>query len=566
MRTIFSRPDFLAGVRDMTPPLIGLLPFGLVCGVAAQALGASVWGALGMSAIIFSGAAQIVATQLIAAQAPVAVIVLTCFVVGLRLMMYSAAMAPHLKPLPPRWRNALAFLLTDQAFAAAIRRFRDSGDTRNGASYFLGTGVLLWATWQVSCLAGYWVGNVIPAAWSLEFIVPLCFLALLVPALGDGPTRVAALAAGVAVVALDSLPMRLSLICAGLIGIAAGLSRKAQRRDERARSALWIVIVAVGALNLPVAAVVHRAVRTRPDAAAGGARAALRAGGDADGDRGAGGGPARRGRGRSRALHTPSSSPRSWRRAVAWRTRSAAATIAAGMATLWLTQWAMLRAPRAPDNRMLRRIRLPSAYATLTQRIDHALRRHRHLHRHDDLMLAVNAAITLQRPLLIKGEPGTGKTMLADEVARALARPLLQWHIKSTTKAQQGLYEYDAVSRLRDSQLGDERVADIANYIKRGHAVAGVHRDDAGGAADRRGRQGRHRVPERPAARARPHGVLRLRDARADQGAAPADRLHHHQQREGAAGRVPAPLLLPLHPLPGQGDDGADRRRALSRA
>jgi MoxR-like ATPase len=85
-----------------------------------------------------------------------------------------------------------------------------------------------------------------------------------------------------------------------------------------------------------------------------------------------------------------------------------------------------------------------------------------------DLMLAVNAAITLQRPLLIKGEPGTGKTMLAEEVARALNLPLLQWHIKSTTKAQQGLYEYDAVSRLRDSQLGEDRVKDIANYIVKG--------------------------------------------------------------------------------------------------
>ncbi|MCK6389264.1 MAG: MoxR family ATPase [Zoogloea sp.] len=85
-----------------------------------------------------------------------------------------------------------------------------------------------------------------------------------------------------------------------------------------------------------------------------------------------------------------------------------------------------------------------------------------------DLMLAVNAAIRLQRPLLIKGEPGTGKTMLAEEVAAALGMPLLQWHIKSTTKAQQGLYEYDAVSRLRDSQLGDDKVKDIGNYIVKG--------------------------------------------------------------------------------------------------
>ena len=86
----------------------------------------------------------------------------------------------------------------------------------------------------------------------------------------------------------------------------------------------------------------------------------------------------------------------------------------------------------------------------------------------DDLRVAVNASIALQRPLLIKGEPGTGKTVLAHEVAKALNAPIIEWHIKSTTKAQQGLYEYDAVSRLRDSQLGDERVKDIGNYIKRG--------------------------------------------------------------------------------------------------
>ena len=86
----------------------------------------------------------------------------------------------------------------------------------------------------------------------------------------------------------------------------------------------------------------------------------------------------------------------------------------------------------------------------------------------DDLKVAVNAAITLQRPLLVKGEPGTGKTVLAIEVAKAIGAPLIEWHVKSTTKALQGLYEYDAVSRLRDSQLGDPRVADIANYIRKG--------------------------------------------------------------------------------------------------
>jgi MoxR-like ATPase len=96
----------------------------------------------------------------------------------------------------------------------------------------------------------------------------------------------------------------------------------------------------------------------------------------------------------------------------------------------------------------------------------------------EDLRMAVNAAVELERPLLIKGEPGTGKTMLAEEVASGLGMRLIQWHIKSTTKAQQGLYEYDAVSRLRDSQLGDEKVHDISNYIKRGKLWEAFESDD----------------------------------------------------------------------------------------
>ena len=96
----------------------------------------------------------------------------------------------------------------------------------------------------------------------------------------------------------------------------------------------------------------------------------------------------------------------------------------------------------------------------------------------EDLMVAVNAAITLERPLLIKGEPGTGKTVLAHEVARALGKDIIEWHIKSTTKAQQGLYEYDAISRLRDGQLGDERVRDISNYIEKGKLWEAFESDD----------------------------------------------------------------------------------------
>ena len=183
----------------------------------------------------------------------------------------------------------------------------------------------------------------------------------------------------------------------------------------------------------------------------------------------------------------------------------------------------------------------------------------------DDLKVAVNAAITLERPLLVKGEPGTGKTVLALEIAKALGAPLIEWHVKSTTKALQGLYEYDAVSRLRDSQLGDQRVADIRNYIKRGKLWDAFVSD------------------ERPvllideidkADIEFPNDLLQELDrmeffvyetGETVQGAPPADRRHHLEQREGTARRVPAPLLLPLHPLSRCRHHDGDHRGALPR-
>jgi len=222
MRALIAAKDFRDGVAEMVPACIGLAPFGVVTGVGAAAAGADWLGALGMSAIIFSGAAQILAAQLFAAGAPLAVIVLTCFVAGLRFLMYSAAMAPYLKPLPPRWQQALAFLLTDQAFAASIRRFHATDDAHAGASHFLGGGFALWAWWQVTNMTGFLTGNLIPASWSLEFAVPLCFVALVAPLLRNAPTVTAAVVAGFAVVALDGLPMKLNLIAAGVIGIVAG--------------------------------------------------------------------------------------------------------------------------------------------------------------------------------------------------------------------------------------------------------------------------------------------------------------------------------------------------------
>jgi predicted branched-subunit amino acid permease len=223
MRTHFSRSAFLEGIRDMAPMIFGIVPFGMVCGVSAIAAGASPMAALAMSMIMFSGAAQIVATQLLVAGAPFAVILLSCLVVSLRLLMYSATMAPYLRPLDRRWRNLLSFVLTDQAFAGTLQRFKRSDDLRANASYFLGTGVLLWGTWQIATIAGIVAGQVIPASWQLEFVVPLCFLAVLVPLLRDRVSIGVFAIAAIAVVALDAMPLRLSMICAGLLGIAAGI-------------------------------------------------------------------------------------------------------------------------------------------------------------------------------------------------------------------------------------------------------------------------------------------------------------------------------------------------------
>lgn len=235
MRHFVADADFRAGFAEMVPACIAMVPFGAVCGIGAAAAGASAWGALGLSAIVFSGAAQILAVQLLSAGAPFAVIVLTCLVAGLRFLIYSAAMAPYLRPLPPRWQQGLAFLLTDQAFAASIRRFDAGAAPRAGGMHFLGGGFALWAFWQLTNLGGYFLGNLIPQDWSLDFAVPLCFIALVAPHFRSFPTIAAGLVAGCAVIALSGLPMKLNLIAAGVLGIVGGTVADAARTREPRR-------------------------------------------------------------------------------------------------------------------------------------------------------------------------------------------------------------------------------------------------------------------------------------------------------------------------------------------
>ena len=235
MRHIVASDDFREGFVEMLPACVGLFPFGIVCGVGAAAAGADWIASLGLSAIVFSGAAQIVATQLLAADAPLAVIVLTAGVLSLRLLMYSAAMAPLVRPLPTRWQRSLAYVLSDQIFAAAIKRFARDDDHVGAARHFMGCGACLWIAWQIACMAGFYAGNLIPTSWALEFAVPLCFLALVVPLFRDVPSVLAASSAGISVLALAHLPMKLNLIVAGLIGIAMGTIADLARERWKAR-------------------------------------------------------------------------------------------------------------------------------------------------------------------------------------------------------------------------------------------------------------------------------------------------------------------------------------------
>jgi predicted branched-subunit amino acid permease len=218
------REEFMAGARQVAPVLLGTIPFGFVVGIAAISVGLTALEGTALSVLSFSGIAQLITCQLIAAGSPVIVTVLAASVVSLRLMMYSAAIAPHLAHLPLRWRVWLAFLMTDQSFATTVHHFTEPGDIRFRHWHVLGSSVTLYLTWQAAVIVGVIFGAQIPASWSLDFAVVLTFIALLVPAIRTRADLAAAIvAAGVALMAAG-LPFRLSLIVASVIGIAAGMA------------------------------------------------------------------------------------------------------------------------------------------------------------------------------------------------------------------------------------------------------------------------------------------------------------------------------------------------------
>ncbi|WP_020222130.1 AzlC family ABC transporter permease, partial [Halarchaeum acidiphilum] len=193
-----ERDALVRGVRDSLPILLGIVPFGLVSGVAATDAGLSVAQAMGLSVFVFAGASQLAALSLVKSGAPFLVAAATAVIVNLRMGMYSATLAPYFREYAARWRAIMSYLLVDQAFALALSAYRDSDVDRRW--YYLGVAATLWAVWQVATAVGIVVGASVPSSWGLSFSVPLIFLALLVPMIEDRPRAVAAVVAAVVAV------------------------------------------------------------------------------------------------------------------------------------------------------------------------------------------------------------------------------------------------------------------------------------------------------------------------------------------------------------------------------
>lgn len=216
-----ARGEFLRGIRDQLPILLGVVPFGLIFGALALENGLPAATIQGFSFFVFAGSAQFIAADLIAGGTPAIIVVLTIAVVNIRHMLYSATLAPYLQPLSAGWRWALSWLLTDEAFATSSVHFKRNPNPK-AHWYLLGTGLALWGSWQLSTAAGVLLGTALPASWNLQFALPLTFLALLIPLLKDQPTLAAAASAGLSAVLLSRLPFRLGLLLAAFIGIGVG--------------------------------------------------------------------------------------------------------------------------------------------------------------------------------------------------------------------------------------------------------------------------------------------------------------------------------------------------------
>lgn len=215
--------SFGSGAMAVSPVLLGVAPFGLVTGLAVSEIGLGMAEAMGFSLVVFAGAAQLAATDLLGSGAPIWTVLLTMVVINLRMAMYSASLAPILAEVPIGRRAVGAYLLTDQAYAMTVARFGGKPDARGDRwSFYLGVAVTMWATWQVTTVLGVAIGNTVPSSIPLGFAVPLVFLSMLIPNVTDRPTLMAALSGGGVATLAAGLPANGGMLLGALAGIGIG--------------------------------------------------------------------------------------------------------------------------------------------------------------------------------------------------------------------------------------------------------------------------------------------------------------------------------------------------------
>lgn len=218
-----ERSPAYAGFLSVAPMLLGVFPFGVIAGIAAVEAGLGTIQAFAVSPIVFAGASQLAMVELIGGDAAPVVIIATALVINARMAMYSAGLAPVFRDLSPLRKAYGSYVLTDQAFAVSVLRYdriEESLDDR--FAFYMGAAMGLWTTWQIATIVGVMVGTGVPDSWSLDFAIPLVFMALLVPAIKDRGTGIAAVVGAVAAVLLIGLPLHLGLLAASALGITAG--------------------------------------------------------------------------------------------------------------------------------------------------------------------------------------------------------------------------------------------------------------------------------------------------------------------------------------------------------
>lgn len=222
------------GVTDVAPMLVGIIPFGLVAGAAPIAAGLDLGHAVGMSLLLFAGASQLAMADVLGSDGGIALAVVTALTINLRMLLYSASLAPTLSTERLGARLRASYLLVDQVYALSIIRWDGEDDRRLRLPYYFAIGILLWSSWQITTVIGALVGSSVPDDVPLDFAVPLVFLVLLVPVLQRWPSLVAAAVGGtVAVAAAELGAARLAILIGGVAGIVAGTV--AEGRQERRR-------------------------------------------------------------------------------------------------------------------------------------------------------------------------------------------------------------------------------------------------------------------------------------------------------------------------------------------